>query len=29
MEKLYKIFGKRIKEWDTMTYEKMIESQDD
>ena len=29
MEKLYKMFGKRIKEWDTMTYDKMIESQDD
>lgn len=29
MENLYKMFGKRIKEWDSMTYEKMINSQDD
>jgi len=29
MEKLYKMFKKRVKEWDTMTYEKIIESQDD
>jgi hypothetical protein len=29
MEKLYKMFKKRVKEWDTMTYEKIIESQDE